>query len=175
MIRRLGPGSSISEDFLLIPLEVFLTPASLSFGILEGLSHAALMLFPDLSAPYLTTRFSETENGAKDEEHGRDEEPAPKHVSDETSHPLLHDRHTRALDGAIGLAMHSSEGVSRCSSVMVSNRLEACLCRGLLATGVRVHDKALDLRTEWPAYRTALTASAEGQMRTSLFGVAAVG
>jgi len=40
---------------------------------------------------------------------------------------------------------------------------------------VSAHDKALDLWTEWPACRTALSASDEGQMRTSLFGVAGVG
>jgi hypothetical protein len=105
VIHRLGKRSPIAEDFSLIPIEVFLAAAPLPFGILEGLSDAALVLFPDLAAPYLTARLSETENGAKDEKHGRDEEPAPEQVSDEASYPMLHDRHTRARDGTIGLAM----------------------------------------------------------------------
>lgn len=78
-------GSSISENFLAIALEVFLSAAPFPLGVFEGLSNAAFMLLVDLPASDLSARLPEGENGPKYEKQDCDSECAQGQFSGETA------------------------------------------------------------------------------------------
>lgn len=78
-------GSSISENFLAIALNVLLSAPPLPLGVLEGTLNAAFMLLVDFSASDLRTRLPEAENRCKDEKQECDSGCSQHHPPDETA------------------------------------------------------------------------------------------
>lgn len=89
-------GSSISENFVAIALEVFVSAAPLPLGILEGISNTAFMLLVDLPASDLKTRLPEPENRSKDEKQDCDSECSQHQPPDETASLRFRVGHTTA-------------------------------------------------------------------------------